>query len=114
MHRFLIHWFFMTLALAITAWVVPGVQIQSTGALLFGALVLGFLNAVLKPILVLFTLPLTVMTLGLFYFILNGVVFALASVLVPGFEVAGFGSAFFGALLMGFVSLLLGGSNRPQ
>ena len=112
MHRFLIHWFFMTLALAITAWVVPGVQIQSTGSLLFGALMLGFLNAVLKPILVLFTLPLTVMTLGLFYFILNGVVFALASVLVPGFEVAGFGSAFFGALLMSFVSLLLGGKTR--
>jgi len=112
MDRFFIHWFLMTLALAITAWVVPGVQIQSTGALLIGALVLGFLNAVLKPILVLFTLPLTVMTLGLFYFILNGVVFALASVLVPGFEVAGFGSAFLGALLMGFVSLLLGGTAR--
>ena len=112
MHRFFIHWVLMTLALAITAWVVPGVQIQSTGALLIGALVLGFLNAVLKPILVLFTLPLTVMTLGLFYFILNGVVFALASVLVPGFEVAGFGSAFLGALLMGFVSLLLGGTAR--
>jgi putative membrane protein len=81
--------------------------VGSLAALLVAALVLGFLNAVVKPVLVLLTLPLTVLTLGIFYLILNGVMFALASVLVPGFHVAGFGAAFLGALVMGVVSMML-------
>jgi len=76
---------------------------------LIAAIVLGFLNAIVKPVLVLLTLPLTVVTLGIFYFVLNGIVFALASVLAPGFEVDGFGWAFLGALLMSVVSSMLGG-----
>ena len=117
MIRFLVHWFIVSIALGVTAWLLPGVQVSSVSALLVAALVLGFLNAVLKPVLVLLTLPLTILTLGVFYFVLNAVVFALGSTLVPGFDVAGFGWAFLGALVMSFVSMLLGaataGGGRP-
>jgi putative membrane protein len=107
MQGFLAHWIASALALAVAAWLLPGVAVGSLAALLVAALVLGFLNAVVKPVLVLLTLPLTVLTLGIFYLILNGVMFALASVLVPGFHVAGFGAAFLGALVMGVVSMML-------
>ena len=90
--------------------ILPGVEVESTGALLVGALVLGFLNAVVKPVLVLLTLPLTVLTLGIFYFVLNALVFSLAARFVPGFHVDGFWPALFGALLVGSLSMIL---NRP-
>jgi len=105
--RFLVHWFLLAVALALTAWLLPGVHVDSVGALVVAALVLGFLNAVLRPVLVLLTLPLTLLTLGLFYLILNAILFALAATLVPGFHVGGFGSAFFGAIFMGVISLIL-------
>jgi putative membrane protein len=108
MRPFLLHWLILTGALALTAWLLPGVRVASTGALLVAALVLGFLNAVLRPLLVLLTLPLTVLTLGFFYLVLNAVLFALASVLVGGFSVDGFGSAFLGAIVMSLLSWLLG------
>jgi putative membrane protein len=107
MQGFLAHWAASAVALAVTAWLLPGVAVSSLSALLVAALVLGLLNAVVKPVLVLLTLPLTILTLGIFYLILNGVMFALASVLVPGFHVAGFGAAFFGAIVMGLCSMLL-------
>ena len=108
MPRILLHWLVLTIALGLTAHLLPGVHVASTGALLISALVLGFLNAILKPILVLLTLPLTVLTLGIFYLVLNAILFALASVLVPGFAVTGFGSAFLGAILMSLLSMFLG------
>lgn len=105
--RFLVHWFVIAVALGLTAWLLPGVRVDSAGALVVAALVLGFLNAVLKPVLLLLTLPITVLTLGLFYLVLNAILFALAATLVPGFHVGGFGSAFFGAIFMGMISLIL-------
>jgi putative membrane protein len=107
MQGFLAHWAASAVALAVAAWLLPGVRVQSLATLLVAALVLGFLNAVVKPVLVLLTLPLTILTLGIFYLILNGVMFALGSVLVPGFEVAGFGAAFLGAIVMGLCSMML-------
>jgi putative membrane protein len=109
--RFLLHWLALTVSLAVTAAILPGVHVASLGALLVAALVLGFVNAVLKPVLVLLTLPLTVVTLGVFYLVLNGILFALASVLVPGFTVDGPGWSVLGALLMGLVSAFIG---RPE
>ena len=108
MRSFFVHWLVLTLALAVTAWLLPGVDISTPGALLVAALVLGFLNAILRPVLVLLTLPLTVVTLGFFYLVLNAILFDLASVLVAGFHVAGFWSAFFGAIVMSLLSSLLG------
>jgi putative membrane protein len=108
MHPLILHWLVLTLALGIAAYILPGIDVSSPGALLVSALVLGFLNAILKPLLVLLTLPLTIFTLGLFYLVLNAIVLALASVLVPGFTVAGFGSAFLGAILVSLLSTFLG------
>jgi putative membrane protein len=108
MPRILLHWLVLAIALALTGYLLPGVEISSPGAVLVAALVLGFLNAILKPLLVILTLPITVLTLGLFYLVLNAILFALASVLVPGFTVVGFGSAFLGAIVMSLLSMVLG------
>jgi putative membrane protein len=108
MRRLLTHWILLAIALGVTSWILPGVRVEGPGALVAAALVLGFLNAVLKPVLVLLTLPITIVTLGLFYLVLNAVLFALGAALVPGFVVAGFWSAFLGAILMGLVSLFIG------
>ena len=86
---------------------------SSLAALMIAALVLGFINAIVKPILILLTLPITIVTLGLFYLVVNGVAFGLAAALVPGFSVASFGWAILGALVVGLVSWFIG-SFRSQ
>ncbi len=107
MRRFLVHWLTTALALGATAWVLPGVYVSSLPAL-------GLANAVVKPLLLLLTLPITVLTLGLFYLVVNGLSFAFAALLVPGFSVRSFGSAMLGALLVGAVSWFIGGLAQPQ
>lgn len=92
---------------------VPGISIAGTGNLFVAALVLGFLNAVLRPIISFFTLPITVLTLGLFTLVVNGAVFALAASIVPGFSIAGIGSAILGALVFSVVSFVLNMIVRP-
>ena len=107
---FLAHWFTTAVALGATTWMLSGVQVDSLGALAVAALVLGFTNAIIRPILVLLTLPFTVLTLGLFYFVINGVAFGLAAALVPGFRVSSFFSAILGAAFVGLVSWFIGGA----
>ena len=106
---FLMHWLVVALGLAAAAYLVPGVTVSSGPALAIGALVLGFVNAVVRPVLTLMTLPLTVVTLGLFYFVVNAAAFGLAAALVPGFSVASFWAALFGALVVSLVSWFVGG-----
>jgi len=105
---FLVQWLVVAVALAVTAYFVPGVTVASGTALAVAALVLGLVNALVRPILTVLTLPLTLLTLGLFYLVVNGIAFALAAGLTPGFEVAGFGSAIIGALLVSIVSWAVG------
>ena len=116
MSRFLVHWLVIAIALGAAAWILPGVAISSWPALLVAALVLGFVNAIVRPVLVLLTLPITVVTLGLFYLVVNGAAFALAALVVPGFEVGGCGWAILGALLVSvlswFIGLFVGGEQR--
>jgi putative membrane protein len=107
MRSFLIHWLVTGIALAVTAHFVSGIVVTSTAALVMGALVLGLVNAIVRPVLLVLTLPITVLTLGFFYLVVNGLAFALAAGLVPGFAVASFGSAVFGALAVSVVSFLL-------
>jgi putative membrane protein len=107
MARFFLHWLVTAAALGIAARLVPGIQIGSAGVLVGAALVLGFVNAVVRPILVVLTLPLTVLTLGLFYLVVNGAAFGIAAALVPGFSVASLGSAVLGALVVALVSGLV-------
>ncbi|MCC7033201.1 MAG: phage holin family protein [Acidobacteria bacterium] len=109
MTLFLVHWVVVAIGLAAAAYIVPGVSVTSGAALAVGALVLGFVNAVVKPVLTVLTLPLTVVTLGLFYFVVNAAAFGLAAALVPGFTVASFWAALFGALVVSLVSWFIGG-----
>ena len=106
---FFAHWFTTAVALGATTWMLSGVQVDSLGAMAVAALVLGFINAIIRPILVVLTLPFTVLTLGLFYFVINGVAFGLAAALVPGFRVSSFFSAVVGAAFVGLVSWFIGG-----
>ena len=111
---FLVHWAIVAASLWVAAYLIPGVVVRSVSALLIAALVLGLVNALVRPILTILTLPITILTLGLFYLVVNGVAFALAASLVPGFEIAGFMSAILGALLVSVVSWVLGGILSPS
>ena len=100
-------WLINAAALYVAARLIPGVAVEGTASLLLAALVIGLVNAVVRPILVFLTLPITVLTLGLFYFVLNGLLLYLAATLTPGFELAGLGSAILGALVVSIVATLL-------
>lgn len=102
-----IRWLLNALALGITAVLIPGIRVSGVGALLVAALVIGLINALVKPLLVILTLPVTILTLGLFLLILNGLLFWLAAAIVPGFDVDGFLAALLGALVMAVLGWLL-------
>jgi putative membrane protein len=108
MKRFLIHWLVIALALWVTAYILPGVTIGSTQALAIAAIVLGLVNAVVRPVLTILTLPITIVTLGLFYLLINGLTFLLASKLVPGFQVDGYWWAVLGAIVVSIISSFVG------
>ncbi|HXE19965.1 phage holin family protein [Castellaniella sp. UC4442_H9] len=105
----LLVWILNAVALLIVAYILPGITVSSFGSALIAALVLGLLNAVVKPVLVLLTLPLTVVTLGLFLFVLNALVFWLAGSILRGFQVDGFWWAVIGAIVYSIVSTALTG-----
>ena len=93
--------------LSLAAALIPGIELGGVGAMAIAAIVFGLVNAVVRPVLVVLTFPLTLLTLGLFIFVLNAFCLWLTSALVPGFDVRGFVPAFFGALLISAVSWLL-------
>ena len=85
---------------------LAGIQIDDNGTLVVAALLYGVVNAVVRPLAVLFTLPLTVLTLGLFLFVVNAAMFGLVAALLDGFHVAGFGSALLGSIVVGLTAWL--------
>jgi putative membrane protein len=105
--RLLLVWLVNTLALVAVAYLMPSVTISSFGAALLAAAVLGLVNAIVRPILVLLTLPVTVLTLGLFIFVINGLLFWMVASFLEGFEVAGFWSGVLGAIVFSLISWLL-------
>jgi putative membrane protein len=105
--RLLLVWLINTVALIAVAYLMPSISVSSFGAALLAALVLGFVNAVVRPVLILLTLPATVLTLGLFIFVLNGLLFWAVGSWLEGFTVGGFWAAVFGAILFSIVSWLL-------
>jgi len=107
MRRMLIHWLLSALSLLIVARLIPGIQVSGFLAALLAALVIGLVNSTLGLILKVLTFPLTILTLGLFWFVINALMLELASWLVPGFFVRGFLSAFLGAVVLSLVNLLL-------
>jgi len=107
MLRILVVWLINAAALAAVAYLMPSVSIDSAGAALAAALVLGLVNALVRPVLVLLTLPVTILTLGLFIFVINGLLFWAVGSFVSGFHVAGFWPGVFGAIIFSLVSWLL-------
>jgi putative membrane protein len=107
--RFLVRLLLNALAIAVAAYFVPGVILTGPGPAILAGVILGFVNAIVRPVLLLLTLPFTLLTLGLFIFVVNAICFALTAALVPGFDLSGFWAAFFGALLVTIVSWVLNG-----
>ncbi|WP_066457423.1 phage holin family protein [Castellaniella caeni] len=105
----LLVWILNAVALLVVAYLLPGITVASFGSALIAALVLGLLNAIVKPLLVLLTLPLTVVTLGLFLLVLNALVFWFAGSILKGFQVDGFWWAVIGAIVYSIVSTALSG-----
>lgn len=100
-------WLLNAVALLIVAYLLPGITVVGFGSALIAALVLGLLNMLVKPVLVLLTLPITIVTLGLFLLVLNALLFWLAGSILKGFQVHGFWWAVAGALLYSIISGLL-------
>ena len=105
--RLILLWILNAVALLAVAYLMPSIHVASFGAALLAALLLGLVNAVLRPLLLLLTLPVTLLTLGLFIFVINGLMFWLAGSLIEGFAVGGFWPAVFGSLLYSVISWAL-------
>jgi putative membrane protein len=106
MKDLIVYWIVSALLLVLVDHFVAGIAIDGFGHALLAALVLGLLNAVVRPVLILLTLPITILTLGLFLFVVNALVFALAAELVPGFTVASFGAALLSTVLLTLFNLV--------
>ena len=111
--RLILLWILNAVALLAVAYLLPSIHVASLGAALFAALLLGLINAVLRPLLLLLTLPVTLVTLGLFIFVINGLMFWLAGSLIEGFAVSGFWPAVFGSLLYSVISWALSSLLAP-
>jgi putative membrane protein len=105
--RLLVVWLINTVALIAVAYLVPGVSVATFAAALVAALVLGLVNTVIRPILILLTLPATILTLGLFIFVINGLLFWFVGSFIQGFVVAGFWWGVLGAIVYSLISWLL-------
>ena len=106
--RFLVHLAVSALALWLVARIVPGIAVETPVPLILAALVLGIVNTLVRPILFVLTLPITCLTLGLFYLVVNGIAFGLTAWLFPGVKVHGFIPAVLGALCVSVLSWVLG------
>lgn len=100
--RIFLRWLVSAIAIGIAAYVVPGVTVTLTGALI-AAVVLGALNLIVRPVLVMLTLPINIITFGLFSFVINALLVLLASYIVPGFTIAGFWTALIFALVLAII-----------
>ena len=103
----MLRWLTLTVAIVAAAYLLDGIRIGSFFSALFAAALLGILNAILRPIALILTLPINVLTLGLFTFVINALMLKMASGVIPGFDVHGFWTAIFGAFLISIISWLL-------
>ena len=118
MNGILIRWLVSAVALLIASYVVEGIRMEGFFSALLAAAFLGILNAFIRPIFLLLTLPINILTLGLFTFVINAVLLMMVGGVIAGFTVTGFWSAFWGALVLSVVSwlmsMLIGGSGRIE
>jgi putative membrane protein len=106
MNGFLLRWFIGSLGLWLAATIVPGVNIAGVGTLMIAALLLGVVNAVVRPLLIILTLPITVITLGLFLLVINAAMLALVAWALPGLTIDGFFPALLGSIVISVVGWL--------
>ena len=118
MRGFVFRLLITALGLWAAATIVPGVTIHGVGNLIVAALLLGLVNAVIRPIILILTLPLTLLTLGLFIFVVNGISLALVAWVMPGFILSGLGAAMLGSIVVGltsfFASAFVGSTGRVE
>ena len=107
MRGIFLRWLILTVAIIFTSYLSGGIHVSGFFSAFFAADILGILNAFFRPLLLLLTLPLNILTLGLFTFVINAIMLMMASGVIPGFEVHGFWSAVFGSLLISIISWLL-------
>ena len=114
-------WLVITVAILLASTVVSGIRVESLTTAIVAAAILGIINVFLRPVLLILTLPLTILTLGVFAFVLNALMLLLVAYFVPGFEVDGFFSAFLGALIISIVNWIANrfiktsnGNDKPQ
>lgn len=105
---FLIHWAITAVSLWVASKIFKGLKFEGVGSLVISSLLLGFVNAVVRPLLVFFTLPLTLVTFGLFLLVINALMMLLVAWLVKGFRVSGFWTAFFASIFVSVLSLVIG------
>lgn len=106
MVHLLLVWIVSAAALLVTAYVVPGFKIHSFGSAMWASLIVGLLNMLIRPILLFLTLPINLLTLGLFTFVVNAIVLRMAAGLLKGFDISGWGSAIIGAIVLVLVNYL--------
>jgi len=107
MLNYIVRWVLLALALILVAWIVPGISIAGFIAALIAAVVIGIVNVLIRPLLVAITLPINILTLGLFSFVINALLLWLVGAIVPGFHVAGFVSALIGSILLSIFSVII-------
>ena len=107
MKGLIVRWLILTIAILCAAYFIQGISVSSFAAAFFAAAVLGILNALFRPVLILLTLPINILTLGLFTFIINAVLLKMTASIIPGFDLHGFWPAVFGALVISIVNWLL-------
>jgi len=107
MRGLLVRWLILTAAIIAASYLIEGIQVAGFFSAFFTAAILGILNAFFRPLLIILTLPINIMTLGLFTFVINALMLMMASGVISGFEVHGFWSAVFGSLVISIVSWIL-------
>lgn len=107
MSAFLVRWLVTTIAVLVAERLLPGITCDGWGALLGASLLLGIINAFVRPVLLLLSLPFIIVTMGLFIFVVNALLLLLVSKIIPPFQVDGFWTAFFGAIIISLVSWVL-------
>ncbi|PIF74433.1 putative membrane protein [Variovorax sp. 54] len=105
---FLVHWAITGISLWVASHLFKGLKFESTSALIVSALLLGLANAIVKPLLIVLTLPLTLLTFGLFLLVINALMILLVAALVKGFKVSGFWTALFASIFISLLSILIG------
>jgi len=106
MPGFWVRFFITACGLLLAAWLLDGIHLGGPLSLLLAALALGLVNAIVRPVMLLLTLPITIVTLGLFLLVLNGAMLGLAALMVPGFIIDGFWTALFGAIIVGLTGMV--------